>query len=465
MASDILQKPVASTLIAMTAPAAFGMLVTFLFQLVDTYFIGQLGTKELAAISFSYPIYLFIASFFMGIAAGVSSTVAKALGEGDPLKAQSLMGLSVLFFMLLTAILGLIGYFNIQPVFSLLGAKSNTLPLISQYMQTLYIGMFTLVGALIANAALMAKGIMLKTTIIMSIGGVVNLILDYVLIFGLGPIPAMALKGAALATVISWCVILLLMTLLLYKEKLVSFSAIKSVKQAWHYITEVIRISVPAIVAQVLNPLTIAVITRIVSLSGENAVAAFGIVARIESLALTGILALSIILIPFAAQNFGAKQHDRLKQAMATSGRMTVCWGFLFYGLMLVFATHFVAVFTDNSHIISYSRQYLTIVGFSWPAYGLALITMSFFNGVQQPRDSLKLALIKSLGLTIPLALAGSLISLDGVWMGLLLANVIGAVYAGRLLNRWRLKMEISNLPSTMLRDVHRITSVHVPNT
>ena len=218
MSNDILEKPVRKTLLAMAAPAAIGMLLTFLFQLVDTYFLGKLGGSALAAISFAYPVYILIVSVFMGIATGVAATVGRALGEGTPDKAAFLTMVSLAAFILLALGLGAIGYFNTKIVFSLLGASESSLPLVSDYMRILYVGMFALVGMLIGNAALMAKGIMIKPTVIMGIAGLINLILDYVLIFGAGPIPALEMRGAALATVISWGVSLLLMLVVLGRK-------------------------------------------------------------------------------------------------------------------------------------------------------------------------------------------------------------------------------------------------------
>lgn len=453
MDKTLLEKPVKSSLLAMAAPAAFGMLMTFMFQLVDAYFIGKLGSKELAAISFSYPVYIFIVSFFMGTAAGVSSTVGKALGEGNTEKSKALTSLSVLFFMLLTLILGVIGYFSIEPVFRSLGASSEMVHLVSDYMQPLYLGMLALVGGLIGNAALMAKGMMIKSTIIMGIGGLVNLVLDYVLIFGAGPFPALGLQGAAIATVISWLVIFILMMALLLKEQLLSFRAVQSVKDAMIKLQEIGRISTPAIAAQVLNPIAIAVITKVVSQYGDNAVAAYGIVARIESLLLTGILALSVILTPFVAQNFGAKEKKRLDQTIAYSGRMTVYWGFTFFIFIAVFSTPIVSLFTRHTEIIEYSQYYFYFVGFSFPAFGLALITTSFFNGVQQPVLSLKITLVKSLLLTIPFAFIGALFSVEAIWISLALANIIGALYAKNVLDKWLANNDSSLIGHKALKD------------
>ncbi len=446
MENDLLNRPVKKALVSMTAPVIIGMLITFLFQLVDTYFVGKLGTVELASISFAYPVYLLIVSLFIGIASGVSATVAKALGEKNKQKAKDLSTISLIIFMLITLAIGVAGYFTISPVFSLLGAKENTLPLIAEYMQVLYLGMFALVGTLIGNSALMAKGIMVKTTIIMGFGGLINLVLDYILIFGMGFIPAMELEGAALATVISWFITLVIMTTYLAKEDLLSFSQLRSVKKVSYQLREIFSISSPAVVAQLMNPVAIAVVTRLTSTSGDHAVAAYGIASRVEMLGLTGVLALSVILTPFTAQNFGAKRQDRLDQAIAYSGRMTVYWGIALYVFILLFAKMIASLFTSDINTIIVARNYLYILGISFPGFGLALITTSFFNGVYQPGKSLKLTLIKSVGFTIPLAIVGSLFSLNGIWIGLAVANVLAAVYAGKVLNRW-LAENNSDLP------------------
>lgn len=440
MSRDILERPVTEALVAMAAPAAIGMLLTFLFQLVDTYFLGKLSGTALAAISFAYPVYILIVSLFMGVAAGVSSTVGKALGESRPDKAGLLTSTSLVIFMLFTMGLGAVGFVSTASVFSLLGATAESLPLVSEYMRILYLGMFALVGTLIGNAALMAKGIMIKPTVIIGIGGLLNLILDYVLIFGIGPIPAMEVKGAALATVISWGISLVIMLVVLFREGLLSPPRAEWTGRVLEGLREIWVISTPAVAAQILNPIAIAVITRLVATSGDNAVAAYGIATRVESLGLTGMLSLSVILTPLVAQNFGAERKGRLDEIIAYSGRMTVYWGIALYVLISFFAESIGSVFTDNVEIIRHTRNYLYIVGISFAGFGLALITTSFFNGVYEPRLSLKLTLVKTLAFTIPLALVGGLVSLTGIWIGLAVANLAGAVYANILLEKWLVK-------------------------
>jgi len=472
MTNPLLKMPVKKALITMAAPAAVGMLMTFLFQLVDSYFIGQLGSAELAAISFSYPVYFFLISFFIGSAIAVSANVGQALGSQDENKAQGLTSLSLFFFMLLLFILGGLAFYceslSIDAIFVLLGAKAEMLSLIGEYMLPLYLGLFLLIGTLVANSALMAKGVMIKSTLVMAIGGLINLVLDYLLIFGFSvshyQLQPMGLAGAAWATVISWVVMFVLMFVLLIHQQLFKFSSLMlTTAEAWsqarEWFKEVYSLAVPAISAQILAPIAIAVVIRFVAMTGgeagsEAAVAAYGLVIRIESLGLVGILALSVIMTPFIAQNYGALSSSkvstttsdetamqRLDQAIAYSGRMTVYWGLAFYVLMLFLIEPLVALFSENIDIIEHSKNYFYIVGISLPAFGLLLITTSFFNGVQQGKRSLQLTLVKSLLLTIPLAVAGFYIAdALGIWLGIAIANIIGAVYAGHLLNNWLIK-------------------------
>lgn len=471
MTNPLLNMPVKKALITLAAPAAVGMLMTFLFQLVDSYFIGQLGSAKLAAISFSYPVYFFLISFFMGTAIAVSAKVGQALGSQDEVKAQGLASLSLTFFMLLTFALGSLAYafeaFSINAIFALLGAKAEMLSLIGEYMLPLYIGLFLLLGTLVANSALMAKGVMVKSTLVMALGGLINLVLDYLLIFGFDlnilnyQLHPMGLAGAAWATVISWAVMFILMFVLLVHQQLFKLSPLiltraKAWSQAREWFKEIYSLAVPAIAAQILAPIAIAVVTRFVAMTGgdegsEAAVAAYGLVIRIESLGLVGILALSVIMTPFIAQNYGSLSNNeasgnnaamqRLDQAIAYSGRMAVYWGLIFYGLMLFLIEPLVSLFTNDPEIIEHSKYYFYIVGISMPAFGLLLMATSFFNGVQQGNQSLRLTLVKSLLLTIPLAVAGFFIAdAIGIWFGIAIANIIGAVYAGRLLNNWQIQ-------------------------
>ncbi|WP_028022494.1 MATE family efflux transporter [Enterovibrio calviensis] len=474
--SPLLTQPIRRALLTMAAPTAVGMLLTFLFQLVDTYFIGQLGVNELTAISFSYPIYILIIGLFMGLSTGVSAAVGKLLGEGNTPRAASLIAIAIISVSVVAILVGVLGTTFLHSSFSLLGTPAGLSHLVSEYMLPLYTGLALLAAVLVGNAALMAKGVMIKPMLVMGIGGLINLVLDYVLIFGLGDIPAMGLSGAAWATVISWFIMLILMILLLIREELIALPRnVKSID-----IKNVLSLSIPAVAAQILTPISVAIITRIVSGFGDNAVAAYGIVARIESLALTGILALSVIITPLVAQNYGAAFGEnksesrisplRLDNIVALSGRMTVYWGMVVYVALLLLGKPIIGLFTDNADIIQIGYLYIAIVGLSFPAFGLVLITSSFFNGVQKPIISLKLTLVKALLFSVPFALIGALFSAPYIWIGLAIANISGAIYAKALLDKWLTEHQSSltedeaSIVGDYLNDMKAIIKMVLPN-
>lgn len=443
---EITELPVKRVVLNMVIPTAFSMLMTFLFQLVDTYFIGQLGTKELAAVSFAFPVYFLIVGLFMGLSSGVSSAVGKALGEKNNLKAQQVTFSSILSFIPITILIGILGYFTIRPTFTILGASAETLNLTARYISIIYLGMFALVGTLIANAALMSKGAILSATIVMGIGGLVNLILDYLLIFGYGSIPALGLQGAALATVLSWMLTLMLMIVLLAQRELISFRGLKMISKSIGHLKEVLNVGFPAVMAQILNPLAIAVITKMIASYGDASVAAYGIATRIESLVLTGVFSLSVVLTPIAAQNYGAKAHKRLQEIILYAEKKVLYWCVFFYLLLFFFVEPLSRQFTDQEEIITDIRYYFIIVGISFSFFGLTLITNSIFNGVYQPKKSLKITLIKALLLTVPFVVIGSFISLEGIWVGIALANIIGFLYSNYYLNAWAKKINSSTI-------------------
>ena len=435
--NELVDLPINKLVAKMVIPASLGMLITFVFQVVDTYFIGKLGSRELAAISFAYPVYFLIVAIVMGVASGVSSVVGKALGENNHEKARAVVMGSLIVFILIAAAVGILGTHSIALVFKSMGASYEMIGYVSDYMEIIYLGMVLLVGTLIANSALIAKGKMKSTTLIMAIGGVINIALDYLLIFGFDwgvvSVSGMGLRGAALATVISWGATFVLMLYLLQINDLLKLSEILSDFKQLKDVQEVVVINSSTVTAQVITPLSVIVLTRIVSGFGEHAVAAFGIIARIESLGLTGVLALSVILTPIVAQNYGAKKMERIKAILWYCAKFVLYWSLGLYIILVFFSHEIAGIFTGEPQIINSVKHYIHIVGISFSLFGFTLFTSSYLNGIYRPNESIKLTITKALLLTVPLSLLGSAFGLNYIWLGIAMANLLGAIYAKRL--------------------------------
>ncbi len=178
MTTNFLDGSTNKAMISMSVPISIGMLSTFLFQVIDTYFVGQLGAEQLAALSFASTVYFLLVGLFIGLTIGVSIIVGTAFGETDFQKGKCANSISILLALLLSVILSGIGIISIKPLFTILGASGQILDYIASYMVPLYSGMPLLMVSLVAGGSLRSTGIVKAPEIIMGIGGIINLIFD-----------------------------------------------------------------------------------------------------------------------------------------------------------------------------------------------------------------------------------------------------------------------------------------------
>jgi putative MATE family efflux protein len=199
----LVEGPVGRMLINLTAPMILGIVSIVAFNLVDTFFVGQLGIPELAALSYTFPVVLVLGSLAIGLGTGASAVISRAIGEGNEHKVKRLTTDSLILAVLIVAAFAILGLFTIDRVFTMLGAPPNILPLIREYMRIWYIGSICVVVPMVGNSAIRAAGDTRTPGIIMMIAAVVNCIFDPLLIFGIGPFPRLEIAGAAIATVIA----------------------------------------------------------------------------------------------------------------------------------------------------------------------------------------------------------------------------------------------------------------------
>jgi putative MATE family efflux protein len=184
-------------------PMAYGIIAIFGYSLVDTYFIAQLGTYELAAITFTGPVIGLIHGLTFGLGIGVASVVSRGIGSGDHRQIRRVATDSLLLGAVIVAILIALGFATLTPLFTAMRADQDTLPLIREYMEIYYLGAMFLIVPMIGISAIRAAGDTKSVGRILIISGVVNIILDPLLIFGWGPFPRLEMRGAALATVLA----------------------------------------------------------------------------------------------------------------------------------------------------------------------------------------------------------------------------------------------------------------------
>lgn len=428
--SSLINDPIAPTIRRMTVPMIFGMITLMSFNLVDTFFVGLLGTEPLAALSFTFAVTFTVISLAIGLGIGTSAVIAKALGAGKHDEAQADGLVALIISAVLVFGLSLIGYFNTDLIFSLLGAGENTMPLIRDYITVWFLGSVVLITPMIGNSILRASGDTKMPSIIMGGAGLINALLDPMLIFGFGPIPALGIQGAAIASVIAWSLACIFIIGLLVKRQLITTKMPSDTSFA-QIASKMLRIGFPAAGANMLTPLAMAVLTAIVANYGHAAVAAFGVGSRLESIASLVVLALSMTLPPFVSQNFGANRIDRVMQAYKETLKFVLGWQLLIYIVLVVCAGWISQVFSDDQSVAEIIKLFIWILPLGYGLQGIIILTNSSFNALHRPSNALILSVIRLFIFYVPLAWLGSeMLDLTGLFFGGLLGNVFTAAIA-----------------------------------
>lgn len=429
--------PVGRHLVEMTVPVLLGITTMMGQALIDAWFLGRVGDRALAAHAFSYPILMIVTSVAIGLGAGTSSVVARAIGSGDHRRARRLATDSLLLSFIITVTVSALGVATIGPLFRLLNAPQDMLPLIRGFMIILYAGVPFVVVGMVGIASMRATGDTRLPSKLMIIGSVLNVALDPLLIFGVGPLPALGLNGAAVAALIARGAIFVgALYLLRGRLNLLSFNRPNpdELRRSWR---DILHVGVPAAGTNAIVPVGAAVITAIIARYGPEAVAGFGVASRIESMMLVSYYAMSAIIGPFVGQNLSAGKGDRILQALSLCTMFCVISGLIIAALLAVGADFLASLFSDSEAVVDVAKSYLWIAPISYGAYGTVMVMNASFNGLGQPLPAVAISVARMLVFYVPLAVVGMFyFDTHGIFAAYAVANVASGIIAYRWAKR-----------------------------
>ena len=408
-----------------------GMIMLMTFGLVDTFFISMLGTAELAAISFTFPVTFTVISLNIGLGIGTSAVIARLLGANLHEQAKETATGALMLAFVLAIVLAVIGVLSLEPIFRAMGASDELMVHIKAYMHVWYAAGVFLAMPMVGNSVLRAAGDTKTPSYIMAVGGLINAILDPLLIFGWGPFPALGIQGAAIATLISWATGLFYIIYLLALKRKLMQPRLLNWPELKRSCGGILKIGLPAAGANMLTPIATGFVTSIVATYGSIAVAAWGVGGRLESIASIVVLSLSMSLPPFISQNLGANKLDRVLQAFVLCIKFVIVWQLLIYAVV-AFGSDFIAtIFTDDPHVASIIQLFLLIVPLGYGFQGVIILTNSSFNAMHLPMSALSLSILRLFVVFVPFAYIGShLYGLNGVFIAAVVANLLVAIVA-----------------------------------
>ncbi len=429
--NPLLTAPMTSVLLRMTGPMILGIVAILAFNLVDTFFIGMLGTQALAAISFTFPVTFVVTSLAMGLGAGLSAVMGHALGQGKHEEAARITTDNLFLAVLLVTLIAVAGALTIHPLFRLLGASDALIALIYDYMLIWYLTVPMLVLPMVGNAAIRATGDTKTPSLVMTVAGLVNGVLDPLLIFGIGPFPEWGIRGAAIATSFSWLMAMLVsLYILRHREGLLRWRLSPRPQLLAHW-RALLHVAVPASFTNMLNPLANAVLMTIFAGLGTEVVAAYGAASRVEALLLIVMMALSSVLAPFISQNCGAGNPARAKAALQLCMRFALLFQLAVYALTWLLAPFIADLFSDHPQVVRLIVLYLHLVPIGYGFQGMVMLLASALNGVRASSISFLFNGLRLFVFLLPGAWLGAKLGGEqGIYLGILLANLAAGTLA-----------------------------------
>lgn len=419
---DLVQGAVPLLVRRIAIPASIGFFFSTMYNVVDTWFAGTISTDALAALSLSFPLFFLITALGAGLSAGTTALIGTALGRGDTRQATLFAMQGTVFALLCGVLVTVIGHVASPTLFRFLGAEEHYLDTCLEYMDTIFTGAVFFLQVQMCNAVLNARGDTRPFRNFLILGFVLNCILDPWFVFGGLGLPAMGVRGIALATVLIQALGCIYMGRKAHASGLLRLRDPRDLLPDPSAFKEIATQGLPSSFNYFTIGLGIFVITYYISLFGKNAVAAYGIATRVEQIALMPSIGLNIATLAMTAQNAGALHFDRVRATL----RATLGYGAVIMALGTVFvffgARPLMGLFSAEAEVVATGAQYLSISAFKLYAYVMLFVSVALMQGLKRPMFGVWVGLFRQI--VAPVALFHVLIvvldvGILGIWWGI----------------------------------------------
>lgn len=440
---DFTRGPILAPLLAFAGPTIAGNLLQISYNLVDTLWIGRLGGDALAAVSVSLLLFTLLFSFSWGLSSSGTALVSQYFGAGRRQDLGRVSANLLLLFVAVSTVAAAAMLVGRTTVLGWLATPPEVEADAALYLGINLLGLPAFYLFVVINALLRGVGDSVSPLKISVVANVLNFILDPLLIFGWGPVPAMGVAGAAWATVVARYLAVIWGLYLLQQPENPTRVGPGHWRIDLPLLATAIRVGVPAGAANLVNSLGGVLLVRFVTPFGPDPVAAHGVGLRIESVAVLPAVAMGMAAGAWAGQNIGAGQPERAMRGSLAAVAVTF-GGLLVLGRTAAWAApHLIGVFAPGEPgVIAFGTRYLEILSLSWPFFGTVVVVSQTLRGAGDTLTNLLLATVNLLLLRLPLAYVFSTLmdlGAAGVWWGLTASDMGMAVLAFTYLRtgRW----------------------------
>ncbi len=438
----ILKGNIQRVIIALSLPIMFNNLIQTIYNLTDTYFIGQLPGNKIASISFVWPIIFFMMAFGIGISMAGTGLISQYLGSNQEDKAMRVSGQIISFSVVFSVTMGIIGSLASYKIIETMGATGDLLKYANEYLSIMFLGMPTMFIMFAYTAIKRGEGDTVKPMIITLFSVVLNIILDPIFMFTFG----LGVKGAAYATILSRGIFGIYAVFTLFKPHNALQLKIDDLKFDKELLTKLIKVGMPASIGQSTAALGFAVLNIFIVSFGEVTLTAFTLGNRVTSLIMMPAMGIGNALSPIVGQNLGADQIERAKKFIKSSVVMSTIFLAIGGAIILYFSNQVLEVFTSNYRILEQGVPYLRLITLSIPLMGYFQILNGIFQGSGHTKFAMLLMTGRLWVLRIPMIILSknfTNLGYNGIWYSMVLSNLITVLvgYAIYKSGKWETKV------------------------
>lgn len=418
--------PVPKLLFNMAIPMVVSMLMQALYNIVDSAFVGMYSTHALEAVSIAFPIQNLMIAFATGTGVGINALLSRHLGE-KKFEAVDTTANTGLFLAICSYILfAILGLTIVRPFFSMQSDIAEVVNYGEEYLTVILLCGFGIFGEITNERLLQATGRTVYSMITQGTGAVLNIILDPIMIFGYCGMPALGVKGAAIATVIGQCVAFILALIFNIKvNKEVNIRISKIFKPQLQEIIKIYEIGIPSIIMTSITSFLTVGMNLILKKFSEDAITVFGVYFKLNSFVFMPVFGLNNGMVPILSYNYGAKKHDRIIKTVRLGMSCAVIYMLAGLAVFEIMPDKLLMIFSASENVMNIGVTALHIIALSFIFAGIGIVSSTVFQSIGNPLHSLLISVLRQLVIILPVAYLLSLTgSVSNVWWSYPIAEV-----------------------------------------
>lgn len=418
--------PIPKALLAMGLPTMIGMMINALYNLVDAYFVGGLGTAQMGAISVAFPLGQVVVGLGLLFGNGAASYISRLLGTGEKETANKVASTALYSSLCVGAVIIICTVIFLNPVLKMLGATGSIMPYAVTYTRIYIISSIFNVFNVTMNNIVTSEGAAKTTMFALLTGAALNMMLDPVFIYVLD----LGVAGAAIATAISQIVSTAVYLTYIFRKKSVFNFSIKECCYSKEIVFEVLKIGIPTLVFQLLTSLSIALINMQTKVYGDSVIAAMGVVTRVISMGSLMVFGFIKGFQPIAGFSYGAKKYDRLHEAIKISILWSTIFCIIFGAGAALFSSSIISGFTrGDMEMIHAGQKALRANGLSFLLFGFYTVYSSLFLALGKAKEGFVLGACRQGICFVPVVLLLPMAwGIHGILYAQPIADVISAI-------------------------------------